>query len=80
MLFADYGFSIFAGCYFATEETIEDHKDAAGRRSSRASGRASRPTSPTPRSGTKYTIDIYGKDIGLDPAQQHAPERGCWSR
>jgi ABC-type nitrate/sulfonate/bicarbonate transport system substrate-binding protein len=69
LLFADYGFSIFAGAYFATEDTIKNKKDelVAFLKGERMGFEAD---IADPALGTKYTIDIYGKDIGLDPAQQ----------
>ena len=69
MLFADYGFSIFAGCYFALEETIKNHKAelAAFLKGERQGFEANLKD---PALGTKYTIEKYGKDIGLDPTQQ----------
>jgi ABC-type nitrate/sulfonate/bicarbonate transport system substrate-binding protein len=71
LLFADFGFSIFAGCYFATEDTIKNNKDALvkfleGERAGFEQNLAD------PALGTKYTLEIYGKDLGLDPGQQQA--------
>lgn len=69
MLFADYGFAIFAGCYFATEETIKDHKDELvaflkGERQGYEKVLAD------PALGVSYTLDKYGKDLDLNPDQQ----------
>ena len=69
MLFADYGFAIFAGCYFATEETIKNHKEhlvsfLKGERDGYTKVLAD------PALGVKYTLEKYGKDLDLDPNQQ----------
>lgn len=69
MLFADYGFSIFAGAYFATEETIANHKDELvnflkGEREGFEKVLAD------PALGVGYTLDKYGKDLDLNPDQQ----------
>jgi ABC-type nitrate/sulfonate/bicarbonate transport system substrate-binding protein len=71
LLFADFGFSIFAGCYFATEDTIKEHKDTLVKflEGERAGFEANLAD---PALGTKYTIEVYGKDLGLDPGQQQA--------
>lgn len=69
MLFADYGFNIFAGCYFATEETIANHKDhlvafLKGEKAGYEKNLAD------PSLGVKYTLEKYGKDLDLNPDQQ----------
>ncbi|MGE0879391.1 MAG: ABC transporter substrate-binding protein [Acidimicrobiia bacterium] len=69
MLFADFGFSIFAGCYFATEDTIKNRKkDLVAFLKGERQGFDANLKDPS--LGTKYTIEKYGKDIGLDPKQQ----------
>lgn len=69
MLFADYGFSIFAGCYFALEDTIKNQKDelVAFLKGERQGFDVN---IKDPTVGTKYTLDKYGKDLGLDATQQ----------
>lgn len=69
MLFADYGFSIFAGAYFATEDTIKDHKDelVAFLKGERA---GFEKNLADPAAGVKVTLDKYGKDLDLNPEQQ----------
>lgn len=69
MLFADYGFSIFAGAYFATEDTIKNHKDELvsflkGERAGFEKNLAD------PALGVKHTLEKYGKDLDLNPDQQ----------
>ena len=58
-----------AGCYFALEETIKNHKAelAAFLKGERQGFEANLKD---PALGTKYTIEKYGKDIGLDPTRQ----------
>ena len=69
LLFADYGFSIYAGCYFALEDTIKNHKaELAAFLKGERQGFEANIKDPT--LGTKYTLDKYGKDLGLDPKQQ----------
>ena len=69
LLFADYGFDIFAGCYFALEETIKNKPDvlAAFLKGERA---AFEKDFADPALGQKYTTEIFGKDQGFDASQQ----------
>jgi ABC-type nitrate/sulfonate/bicarbonate transport system substrate-binding protein len=69
LLFADHGFSIFAGCYFATEDTIANEFDTlvsflAGERAGFMANLAA------PELGRDLTVDVYGADLDLDPEQQ----------
>lgn len=69
LLMADYGFSIFAGCYFATEETIEAEFDTlvsflAGERAGFMTNLAD------PTIGRDLTVNEFGAELGLDPEQQ----------
>ncbi|MEO5900528.1 MAG: ABC transporter substrate-binding protein [Ilumatobacteraceae bacterium] len=69
LLFADYGFSIYAGCYFALEETIKNDPDTlvAFLKGERA---AFEKNFADPSLGSKYTVEIFGKDQGFDASQQ----------
>ncbi|WP_162942443.1 ABC transporter substrate-binding protein [Desertimonas flava] len=69
LLMADYGFSIFAGCYFATEETIDSEFDTlvnflAGERAGFMTNLAD------PTIGRDLTVNEFGADLDLDPEQQ----------
>ncbi len=69
MLFADHGFDIYAGCYFATEETLAERPDdLAG--FLRAERRGFADVLSDPEAGMRLTIDDYGSELGLDEDQQ----------
>ncbi len=69
MLFADYGFSIYAGCYFALEDTIKNHtEELAAFLKGERDGFEKNLADPS--LGVKYTLEKYGKDLDLDPKQQ----------
>jgi ABC-type nitrate/sulfonate/bicarbonate transport system substrate-binding protein len=69
LLFADYGFDIYAGCYFALEDTIKNDPDTlvAFLKGERA---AFEKDFADPSLGSKYTVEIFGKDQGFDANQQ----------
>lgn len=69
MLFADFGFSLYGGCYAATTETIESQADVLA-----AFLRAEQKGWADALGDTTYardlTLDGLGSDAGLDPEQQ----------
>ena len=68
-LFADHGYAIFSGAYFALAKTIEEQPEvlASFLRAERAGWEANLAD---PAVGTALTVDVYGKDQGFDRAQQ----------
>lgn len=68
-LFADHGYAVFSGVYFAKRKTVEENADqlAAFLRAERRGWEAN---IADPRLGTDLTVDVFGKDQGFDRAQQ----------
>ena len=69
LLFADYGFDIYAGCYFALEQTIEEQPEvlAAFLKGER---QGFQTVFADPQKATDDTVQIFGKDQGFDASQQ----------
>lgn len=68
-LLADFGFSVLSDCFFATEQTIAEKPDLlAGFLSATRKGWLDNIADPQP--GTDLAVGTYGKDQGLDAAQQ----------
>jgi len=68
-LFADYGYAVFSGVYFAKARTVQDNPEqlAAFLRAERRGWEANLAD---PELGTNLTVDVFGKDQGFDRAQQ----------
>lgn len=69
MLFEDYGFHVLTDVYFATDETIADHADQLAAFLS-ATRHGFQDMFADPKAAAKLAVDKYGKDQGLDLAQQ----------
>lgn len=69
MLFADYGFHVLTDVYFATDSTIAQKKPQLAAFLS-ATRRGFADMFKDPAGAAKLTVDDYGKDQGLDLAQQ----------
>jgi ABC-type nitrate/sulfonate/bicarbonate transport system substrate-binding protein len=68
-LFADFGYAVFSGVYFAKTETVEKNADMlAGFLRSERLGWEANVADPT--IGTDLTVNVFGKDQGFDRAQQ----------
>jgi ABC-type nitrate/sulfonate/bicarbonate transport system substrate-binding protein len=70
-LFADYGYSIYGGAYFATEDTIKNKKDILVD-FLRAERKGWEANIADPNLGAKLTTEKYGKDLGRDPKHEQA--------
>lgn len=68
-LFADHGYAVFSGVYFAKRKTVEENAEqlAAFLRAERRGWEAN---IADPRLGADLTVDVFGKDQGFDRVQQ----------
>ena len=68
-LFADFGYAVFSGVYFAKTETVERNPEmlAGFLRAERLGWEAN---VADPALGTDLTLNVFGKDQGFDRAQQ----------
>ncbi|MDY7100354.1 MAG: ABC transporter substrate-binding protein [Actinomycetota bacterium] len=69
MLFADFGYAIYAGCYFATEETIANQADVLAAFLG-AERRGFEDVLADPALAAQLTVETYGADQGFDLDQQ----------
>lgn len=69
MLFADFGYAIYAGCYFATDETIANEAETLAA-FLRAERRGFEGALEDPALAAQLTVDTYGADQGFDLDQQ----------
>lgn len=69
MLFADFGYNIFADVFFATNETIENEPDALAS-FLKATRQGYQDMIDDPASAATLAVNNYGKDQGLNLEQQ----------
>lgn len=68
-LLADFGYAMFSGCYFATDDTIKNQKDMLVS-FLRAEIKGWEDNLADPKIGADLTVNDFGKDLGLDPEHQ----------